>query len=364
MKHITIPTDSFLDGRRFPATTLRLALIYAAAELLISSPIWLTIGDNPLKPFVGKLVLEAVFVVLAILFAHLLSRMRRQRYATQIFVCLLLSLVSSLGMSLLDYYLYTLIMSPVVAPFNIMDYGYAVCYRMSIFFGWSFLFVALLNHMEVRDRDLKLIASREEALAAQMRALQYQINPHFLFNTLNSITGLVEEGASQRAERMIMSLSGFLRSTLQLDPMRELRLADEMALQKEYLDIEKERFSDRMVVRIDIPPELEGAMVPSLILQPLVENAVKHGVGRSIGEVEIHIRAARVGGTLNLSVENDVATSASGKAGEGLGIGLANVAHRVRTHFPEGASLTAGHVGPTRYRVSLHMPLRFAQVDA
>ncbi|MCY1216335.1 Sensor histidine kinase BtsS [compost metagenome] len=161
-----------------------------------------------------------------------------------------------------------------------------------------------------------------------------------------------------------MSLSGFLRSTLQLDPMRELRLADEMALQKEYLDIEKERFSDRMVVSIDIPPELEGAMVPSLILQPLVENAVKHGVGRSIGEVEIQIRAARVGGALNLSVENDVATSASGKAGEGLGIGLANVAHRVRAHFPEGASLTAGHVGPTRYRVSLHMPLRFAQADA
>ncbi|MGO4660198.1 histidine kinase, partial [Ensifer sp. 2YAB10] len=190
MKHFTIPTDSFLDGRRFPATTLRLALIYAAAELLISSPIWLTIGDNPLKPFLGKLVLEAVFVVLAILFALLLSRMRKHRYATQIFVCLLLSLISSLGMSLLDYYLYTVIMSPAVVPFNIMDYGYAVCYRMSIFFGWSFLFVALLNHMDVRDRDLKLIASREEALAAQMRALQYQINPHFLFNTLNSITGL------------------------------------------------------------------------------------------------------------------------------------------------------------------------------
>lgn len=235
MKHFTIPTDSFLDGRRFPATTLRLALIYAAAELLISSPIWLTIGDNPLKPFLGKLVLEAVFVVLAILFTLLLSRMRKHRYATQIFVCLLLSLISSLGMSLLDYYLYTVIMSPAVVPFNIMDYGYAVCYRMSIFFGWSFLFVALLNHMDIRDRDLKLIASREEALAAQ---------------------------------------------------------------------------------------------------------------------------------TLNLSVENDVAASVSGRAGEGLGIGLANVAHRVRTHFPEAASLTAGHVGPTRYRVSLHMPFRIGQGEA
>ncbi|MGO4624284.1 sensor histidine kinase [Ensifer sp. 2YAB10] len=161
-----------------------------------------------------------------------------------------------------------------------------------------------------------------------------------------------------------MSLSGFLRSTLQLDPMRELRLVDEMALQREYLDIEKERFSDRMVVRIDVPAELEGAMVPSLILQPLIENAVKHGVGRSVGEVEIHIQASRVGEALILSVENDVTASVFGKAGEGLGIGLANVAHRVRTHFPEGASLTAGRVGPARYRVSLHMPLRIGQGEA
>ncbi|WP_077959596.1 sensor histidine kinase [Ensifer adhaerens] len=360
MKHITIPTDSFLDGNRFRAVTLRLALIYAAAEFLISSPIWLTIGDNPLKPFIGKLVLEAIFVLVAILFAQLLSRMRRQSYGRQIAACLLLSLVSSLGMSLLDAYLYSLIMLPVVVPFNIMDYAYAVCYRMSIFFGWSFLFVALLNHMDVRDRDLKLIASREEALAAQMRALQYQINPHFLFNTLNSITGLVEEGASERAERMIMSLSGFLRSTLQLDPMRELRLADEMALQKEYLDIEKERFSDRMLVRIDIPGELEDAKVPSLILQPLVENAIKHGVGRSSGNVEILIRAARIGDRLSLIVENDVAAAGAAGAAPGLGIGLANVAHRVRTHFPEGASLTAGPIEPRKFRVSLDMPLILA----
>jgi two-component system LytT family sensor kinase len=209
----------------------------------------------------------------------------------------------------------------------------------------------------VRDRDLKLIASREEALAAQMRALQYQINPHFLFNTLNSITGLVEEGASERAERMIMSLSGFLRSTLQLDPMRELRLADEMALQKEYLEIEKERFSDRMRVRIDIPGELEDAKVPSLILQPLVENAVKHGVGRSSSTVEILIRAARRGDRLNLIVENDVAAATAAGMTHGLGIGLANVAHRVRTHFPEGASLTAGPIEPRKFRASLDMPL-------
>lgn len=358
MKEITVPSIGILDGARLPETTLRLALIYAAAEFVISSPTWFSIGDNPIKPFMGKLVLEVVFVLLAILFACLLSRIRQQPYSVQLLACLLLSLCSSLGMSLLDYYLYSLIMLPAVIPLDLTEYGYAVCYRMSIFFGWSFLFVALLNHIDVRDRDLKLMASREEALAAQMRALHYQINPHFLFNTLNSITGLVEEGASQRAERMIMSLSAFLRATLQLDPLRELRLADEMALQKEYLDIEKERFSDRMIVRIDIPAELQDALVPSLILQPLIENAVKHGVGPSAGRAEIHVNAVRTGPTLCVSVENDVATAASGKAGQGLGIGLANVAHRVKTHFPAGASLTAGHVAPGRFRATLTMPFR------
>lgn len=356
MKEISVPSAGILDGAGLPALTVRLALIYAAAEFLISSPTWFSIGDNPIKPILGKLVLEVVFVLLAILFAYLLSRIRRQPYSVQLLACLLLSLFSSLGMSLLDYYLYSLIMLPAATPFDLREYGYAVCYRMSIFFGWSFLFVALLNLIDVRDRDLKLMASREEALAAQMRALHYQINPHFLFNTLNSITGLVEEGASQRAERMIMSLSAFLRSTLQLDPLRELRLADEMALQKEYLDIEKERFSDRMTVRIDIPAELNDAMVPSLILRPLIENAVKHGVGSSTGRAEIHVSAVRTGSMLCVSVENDVTAVATGEVG--LGIGLANVAHRVKTHFPAGAFLAAGPVAPGRFRASLTMPFR------
>ncbi|MGO4448209.1 sensor histidine kinase [Phyllobacterium sp. TAF24] len=353
----TVPTSA-LDTNRLRGTTLRLALVYAAAEYLISSPTWFFIGDNPIKPALGKLVLDVVFVLVAMFIAHLLIRMKEMGYVTQITVCFLLSLVASLCTSMLDYYLYYLIMLPAVAPFTLTEYGYAVCYRMSIFFGWSFLFVALLNHLDVRDRDLKLIASREEALSAQMRALQYQVNPHFLFNTLNSVTGLIEEGASERAERMIMSLSSFLRSTLELDPMRELRLADELALQNEYLKIEKERFSDRMVIRFDVPSELNGAMVPSLILQPLIENAVKHGVGRSPGKVEIVISAARNGQTLHLSVENDVAANVINRGAQSLGIGLANVAHRVKAHFPGEASLVAEHVAAGRFRASLQMPLR------
>ncbi|CAK7261139.1 membrane protein of unknown function (plasmid) [Shinella sp. WSC3-e] len=119
-------------------------LIHAAVEFVISSPTWLSIGDNPIKPFMGKLVLEVFFVLLAILFAYMLSRMRGKSYSVQLFVCLLLSLCSSLGMSMLDYCLYSSIMLPAIILRDLTEYGYAVCCRMLIFFGWSFLFIALL----------------------------------------------------------------------------------------------------------------------------------------------------------------------------------------------------------------------------
>ncbi|QND52901.1 histidine kinase [Phyllobacterium sp. 628] len=230
-----------------------------------------------------------------------------------------------------------------------------------MFFGWSCFFVAYLYNLEIRAHERRLAASREEALNAKMQALHYQINPHFLFNTLNSVVGLIEEGSPASASRMIMSLSSFLRTTLELDPLRDLPLADELALQAEYLKIENERFSDRMKVTLHVPHELENALVPSLILQPLVENAVKHGLGFS-GNLEITISASQEGQSLKLLVENSSRTigKRGGTERQGLGIGLLNVAHRIQTRFPQAGTLVAGPVSPSRFRALLTMPLRLA----
>lgn len=132
-----------------------------------------------------------------------------------------------------------------------------ICWMM--YLGWCCATQMLLFYFDVQDREHRLAVAREEALAAQMQALRYQVNPHFPFNTLNSIAGLIEEGAPTQVERMVLSLSTFLRTTLALDPLHDVPLADEFALQEEYLGIEPERFSDRMAFQIDISEDARQA---------------------------------------------------------------------------------------------------------
>src|SRR5436853_603683 len=116
--------------------------------------------------------------------------------------------------------------------------------------------------------------AERDAQAAQLKALRYQVNPHFLFNTLNSLSSLVMARRDEEAETMIVNLSTFFRSSLTLDPSEDVPLAQEIEFQRLYLDIEKSRFPKRLEVVVDVPPALRAARVPPLILQPLVENAI------------------------------------------------------------------------------------------
>lgn len=229
----------------------------------------------------------------------------------------------------------------------------------ALFFGWSCMFISLIFSFELHDRGRRLAAAREEALSAQMRALRYQVNPHFLFNTLNSIAGLIEEGSATQAERMVLSLSTFLRTTLSLDPMHDVPLVDEISLQEEYLEIERERFSDRMAFNIDLPEDVHRALVPSLILQPLIENAIKHGVGATAGKVEIALRAERDADRLRVTIENDMPID-DGKKPDGMGVGLRNVAERLNARFQGDGQFSSGTIAPGRYRASIDLPWRLA----
>lgn len=251
--------------------------------------------------------------------------------------------------------------TPPPAPHSLDNFGGLVVISWGFLFGWSCLFVALVFAFELNDRKLRLAAIREEALGAQMRALRYQINPHFLFNTLNSIAGLIEEGAATQAERMVLSLSTFLRTTLALDPFHDVPLADEIALQKEYLGIERERFSDRMTFSIIMDPNAAEALVPSLILQPLIENAIKHGVGMTRGRVEIWLTAHREKDRLCVTIENDMPRNeAEITKPPGVGVGLRNVADRLRARFQDNCVMRTGPVGNDRFKVSLELPWRTA----
>jgi LytS/YehU family sensor histidine kinase len=225
--------------------------------------------------------------------------------------------------------------------------------------AWCAFFIAMTQQRRTRLTEIRLAEAETAAHAAQVRALRYQVNPHFLFNTLNSLSSLVMSGRSDKAEEMLMALSTFFRTSLSIDPSADVSLSEEIALQRLYLDIEKVRFPERLQVTIDIPKDLAEARVPALILQPIVENAIKYGVSASTSKVDLAIRARRLdGGRMELVVSNQVAGASkpAAPAHQGTGLGLANVCDRLEAHFGKRADCRFGPV-VGGYEVSLGIPV-------
>lgn len=197
------------------------------------------------------------------------------------------------------------------------------------------------------QQERQLADANLAAQQAQLAALRYQLNPHFLFNALNSISALIVTNRNKDAEAMTDKLSSFLRTSLNADPAELVPLDEELALTEEYLAIESVRFGERLGIRVDCEGEACHALVPSFLVQPLVENAVKHGVARSSAPIEIAIDARLTGGTLRITVSNCLTRDETegGPAAEGAGVGLDNVRHRLQAVFGKRATLTAGPAG-------------------
>src|SRR5206468_5538447 len=202
------------------------------------------------------------------------------------------------------------------------------------FIGWSAFYLAAEAQADALAAHRRVADAESAAQAAQVRALRYQVNPHFLFNTLNSLSSLVMTGRTDRAETMLLALSTFFRTSLSIDPGADVTLAEEIGLQRLYLDIEMARFPDRLTVEIDVPPELEKARLPALLLQPIVENAIKYGVSKSRKSVAIRI-AARHTDNRQMVLEVSNRLKHGGKdelpaaTHEGTGVGLSNVRQRL-----------------------------------
>lgn len=225
---------------------------------------------------------------------------------------------------------------------------------------WTFcLALTLLSAMQAAQANAARAANAEaEAANAISAALRLQLNPHFLFNTLNSISGLVTLDRKQEAENMIDRLAEFLRASLNANPIEDVSLAQEMDTIDAYLHIEAARFGDRLEIEIDLAPGTEDALVPNFILQPLVENAIKHGVSALQGTALLYITAAREGDGLVLTVVNSSPES-NGESSRavGTGVGLTNSRQRLANRYGAKASLETGPVGD-RYRAVIRMPFR------
>lgn len=227
--------------------------------------------------------------------------------------------------------------------------------RYFLLLAWASLYLALLAGAQARAAERREGEFRRAAKASELRSLRYQVNPHFLFNTLNSLSALVMTGKADRAETMIQTISNFYRHSLADDPTSDVALADEFELQRHYLDIEAVRFPERLRPVFDLPETLADARIPGMILQPLIENSVKYAIAPSKEPVTITLAAREEYGRLVVSVSDD-GPGANADSKHGFGIGLANVRDRLEARFGNEANVVSGST-VSGYLTELRIPL-------
>jgi two-component system LytT family sensor kinase len=300
----------------------------------------------------------AVMISLAILAIHEALRDRNMRY--RVLAALLLALAGAAIHSPMNHY--TFFAFQPLPPWVEENFSYWAVMTVDPLFEYiaiSAITLALVYARDINEREEQIHELRALAQIAQLRTLRYQLNPHFLFNTLNSITSLISRNRNPEAEQMTESLADFLRQTLSLDPQRQITLAEEIELQQLYLAIERARFPDRLKVRVDIADDLRAALVPSLITQPLIENSIKYAVARSSEPVELEVIARSREGRLELVVRDNGGNAATPPP-RGERVGLSNVSERLRLHYGDEARFEAAPRAEGGFANSIRIPLHFA----
>lgn len=207
-----------------------------------------------------------------------------------------------------------------------------------IMLAWSTLYFGIKYYQEVEAERARALKAESHAHRAELQALRYQLHPHFLFNTMNAVSTLIAEERNREAERMVARLSDFLRLTLEQETAPEVPLAQEIDFTQRYLDIEQIRFGDRLQVTIDAAPNTLSALVPALVLQPLVENAVRHGIAPLERGGHLRVEARAIGDRLLLRVDDNGRGIADGVSTRDLcqsGIGLSNTDARLRALYED-----------------------------
>jgi two-component system LytT family sensor kinase len=227
------------------------------------------------------------------------------------------------------------------------------------------LYAAILAVSYVLDSRARLAYQQtetarlnEQLSKAQLNALRRQIEPHFLFNTLNAVAGLVREGRNDTAVSMIVGLSDFLRRVLEDSSRQQVPLGEEMEFAQKYLDIQKVRFVERLQLNVDVPKELLHAQVPALILQPIVENAIKHGIAKRAQGGAIRIAAFRSDGMLTLSVYNDGPSLPVSSEKTHSGIGISNMRTRLQSLYGNAFALNMQNQDQGGVEVSISVPFK------
>lgn len=225
-----------------------------------------------------------------------------------------------------------------------------------ILVGWGGLYLAMANS---RKTQVALIHSRNlerTTRESEMRALRYQLNPHFVFNALNSVSSLIIDKKNGQAEHLVDGLADYMRSVLNDDGEDMITVEQEIAQQIRYLEIEQVRFPRRLQFDVQMNRDVRNWKIPALIIQPLVENAIKHGVAQSSEPVQIIITAVRDADRLKLTVTNDGRMRASHDTGSGTGTGLSNIKERLAAIYGPAAALFSGNAADDTVTATIIIP--------
>jgi len=225
-----------------------------------------------------------------------------------------------------------------------------------LIYGFVFGLVGTIqSQIRAQRESISALELQRQLSAAQLKALQMQLEPHFLFNTLNAITTLVELGKQSQAAEMLNHLNAILKTTLERRTPEKVRLSQELEIVDNYLAIEQVRFADRLRVDIKVDPSALHSLVPCFLLQPIVENAIRHGIAHCEDEGIIEASAKREGNRLHISVRNHGSIS-SAQSKPGNGIGLKNTQERLAYFYPHEHHMSAGPLTSGGYEVTIDVP--------
>jgi len=312
---------------------------------------------------VHTLLLTATGYSLTLLMASLYRRLITMRAIWTVIISLGTVMLASAAFSFIETWSYATFLRPNAKPVGV-EYLGAIILDFSLLAAWSALYYGINYYLLLEEEIDQRSRLESQASTAQLAMLRYQLNPHFLFNTLNSISTLVLLRQTERANAMLSRLSSFLRYTLVNEPTAKVTLVQEAETLKLYLEIEKMRFEDRLRPHFKIDPDTIGARLPSLLLQPLIENAIKYAVTSAEHGADIWITAQREGRAVRI----EVADSGPGPSGtpidaQSTGVGLANIQDRLAQAYGPAhgfSTRTNEHGG---FSVIIEIPLEIDQKD-
>ena len=278
-------------------------------------------------------------------------------------ISIVLVLLASASFSAIEVWSYATFLSPGSRPGGLQFFS-SILLTFSLLAAWSALYYGINYYLLLEEQTDQLLRLEHQASNAQLAMLRYQLNPHFLFNTLNSISTLVLLKQTERANAMLSRLSSFLRYTLVNEPTGQVTVEQEVETLKLYLEIEKMRFEDRLRPHFRIEAETIGVRLPSLLLQPVVENAIKYAVTPSEDGADIWVTATREGSAVRIEVADSGPGGGAGLVSvHSTGVGLANIQDRLAQAYGPAHGFTTKKNEQGGYSVIIEIPLENSGKD-